>query len=141
MARQRHYFGQGKEGTTGSTLLSWADTKLRRGDVAGAEAVTREAIAELRAWASPDDPTLVQGQVSLAALLQRQNRFAEAELLFCESYEARIGCDLRLDVGPAAIAKQLALFYDAWNAAEPDPARASEAEKWKKVAAPARPPR
>jgi tetratricopeptide (TPR) repeat protein len=103
-------------------LGALASVHADRGDVAAAVAPQREALAVLRASLGGADPVTAQSAMKLAALLQGEGAWAEAERLLLDAHAVLSGAPGEHDGGEQA-ARALAALYEAWG--RPGAARAA----------------
>ncbi|MBL8861166.1 MAG: serine/threonine protein kinase [Planctomycetes bacterium] len=100
-----------------------------------AEPVLRSAVEVARSGRGPEDTRTLNGQVALARCLTSLGRFTEAETLLLEAHPRLVTARPAGHADIARAAQRLAELYAAWNAVEPDAARAASAAEWQAKAA------
>jgi hypothetical protein len=129
-ARGASYYGP--QSTAVATALSQqAHIREQRGDLTAAEALRREALALFRTDLGEDHWYSVASRLDLAAVLARQNCFAEAETLLLEAQQIA-SRDSGIDGGVRRrrVAQCGVLVYQAWMAAEPGEMRREQLDFW-----------
>jgi eukaryotic-like serine/threonine-protein kinase len=113
-----------------SPAIDLARMLLDAGKAKEAEPVLREVEAVYADGRGDRNPRAANASLELGRCLEQQRRFGEAEALFTRGKQA---LDAALPTKPkdqALAERYLAAFYTAWNAAEPDAARAAKAAEW-----------
>ncbi len=101
-----------------------ASVLAQRGDLAGAVAAQREALAVLRAARPPDDPSAAYSAVKLAGFLRESRRFEEAERLLLDAHRVLTADTTGRHPQGRQAANELAALYEAWG-------RLGEAARWR----------
>ena len=103
---------------------------LDTGHADDAEPILREVVAVYAQARNVSDRRKANARVELGRCLWLQHHFADAEPLLVDSHPLLVGA---LPTGQRDVRRAeryLAEFYAAWNAAEPNAARAAKAAEW-----------
>jgi len=127
------------------TVHALAGVKLARllidtGDAAAAEQVISDAVAVYAGVHGDRDRRVAWARLQLGRCLTHLGRFDEAERVLNDSHAVLTDARAPGHADLVEASQGLADLYAAWNAAQPDPARAARADEWRLRATPAHAP-
>ena len=105
---------------------------MRRGDLAGAEPLMREALALYGNATGGEYPRTQVARLALADVLVKRGCFVEAEPLILDWFEGteRAATARSAEIAPAS-ARRVLRFYLAWRKAQPSPERRAVEANWR----------